>query len=281
MRMTPQRADSSSVGTVSRRSLLGAAGAAALTAATASGASADPVQPGVKTIFVAGDSTAAPKSAIVKPEVGWGMALPYYLHPRVKVLNYALNGRSSKSFYDEGRLQQVLDRIGRRDALVIQFGHNDQKSQDPTLYTEPWTTYQQYLQIYIDGARARGATPVLVTSAERRRFDADGNAYSSHGEYPDAMRALAQREGVALVDVQQQSLALWQDLGPEETKHYFLYTDDGRRDNTHFQPNGGSAIARMVAVGLDEHGLLGTHRPRDLDRLVPESWFTWPEQIQP
>lgn len=130
------------------------------------------------------------------------MALPFFLQKDLAVANHAVNGRSSKSFFDEGRLDAILDVIAPGDFMIIQFGHNDEKSADPVRYTEPWTTYQDHLRLYIDGARARGARPVLATSVERRKFDASGNAVPTHGDYPAAMRALAEEERVALLDIQ-------------------------------------------------------------------------------
>ncbi|MFF3505104.1 rhamnogalacturonan acetylesterase [Streptomyces sp. NPDC003247] len=228
-----------------------------------------------RTLYIAGDSTAAQKYADAAPETGWGMALPFFLHKDLPVANHAVNGRSSKSFVDEGRLDVVLASIRPGDFLLVQFAHNDEKTTDPTRYTEPWTTYQEYLRLYVDGARARGARPVLLTPVERRRFDAEGNAVPSHGEYPAAMRALAEEEGVALIDVQALSLALWQELGVEATKTYFNWTET-EQDNTHFNPPGAIAVARLVASGLLHRRVL---RPRDVRRLdeeIPGSWITWP-----
>ncbi|GEC04290.1 hypothetical protein SSP24_19450 [Streptomyces spinoverrucosus] len=232
--------------------------------------------PRTRTIYIAGDSTAAQKYADAAPETGWGMALPFFLHHDLKVANHAVNGRSSKSFVDEGRLDAIFAAIRPGDFLLIQFGHNDAKSADPTRYTEPWTTYQDHLRLYIAGARARGARPVLATSVERRRFDANGNARPSHGEYPAAMRALAEEEGVALLDIQALSIALWQELGVEETKKYFNWTET-EQDNTHFNPPGAIAVARLVVRELLRTRVLAPRDVRRLDDDIPESWITWPE----
>lgn len=267
--------------TITRRSALAALGATAIVGTTAASAFATATVPGSKRVFIAGDSTAGQKHQDVAPETGSGMVLPFYLTPRAVVDNRALSGRSSKSFIDEGHLAGILNAIRPGDVLLVQFGHNDQKSADPKRYTEPWTTFQAYLRQYIDGARAQGATPVLATPAERRRFDRNQNAYTTHGDYPAAMRALAAQESVPLIDVQAQTLALWQQLGPEETKKYFLYTDDGRRDNTHFNPPGAAAIARMFVEGLLSSGVLSEGYVRRLDEEVPASWFTWPEGTTP
>jgi lysophospholipase L1-like esterase len=229
-----------------------------------------------RTLFIAGDSTAAQKYADARPETGWGMAAPFFLHSALVVSNHAVNGRSSKSFVDEGRLDVVLEAIRPGDFLLIQFAHNDEKTADPTRYTEPWSTYQDHLRMYVEGARARGARPVLATAVERRRFDAAGNALPTHGEYPAAMRALAAEEQVALLDVQALSLALWQELGVEETKKYFNWTA-AEQDNTHFNPPGAIEVARLVMRELLRTRVL---EPRDVHRLddaIPESWITWPE----
>ncbi|MFI6658407.1 rhamnogalacturonan acetylesterase [Streptomyces sp. NPDC050523] len=229
-----------------------------------------------RTLHIAGDSTAAQKYADAAPETGWGMALPFFLREDLVVANHAVNGRSSKSFVDEGRLDAILALIRPGDLLLVQFAHNDEKSEDPARYTEPWTTYQDYLRRYVDGARAHGARPVLATPVERRRFDADGNAVPTHGDYPAAMRALAERERVALLDIEALSLALWQELGVEETKVYFNWTAT-EQDNTHFNPPGAIAVARLVARELLRTRVLA---PRDVVRLhddIPTSWITWPE----
>jgi lysophospholipase L1-like esterase len=229
-----------------------------------------------RTLYIAGDSTAAQKYSDAEPETGWGMALPFFLKKDLPVANRAVNGRSSKSFIDEGRLAAILGTIRPGDVLLVQFGHNDEKKDDPTRYTEPWTTYQDCLREYIEGARAHGARPVLATSVERRRFDADGNAQPTHGDYPAAMRALAEKERVALLDIQALSLALWQRLGVEETKKYFNWTAT-EQDNTHFNPPGAIAVARLVARELLRTRVLAPSDVVRLDEDVPESWITWPE----
>ncbi|MFE9921323.1 rhamnogalacturonan acetylesterase [Streptomyces sp. NPDC005774] len=232
-------------------------------------------RPRPRTLYIAGDSTAAQKYADAAPETGWGTALPFLLRPGLEVANHAVNGRSSKSFVDEGQLDTILAAVRPGDLLLIQFAHNDEKATDPTRYTEPRTTYQEYLRLYVDGARARGARPVLATAVERRRFDAGGTAVPSHGDYPAAMRALAQQERVALLDTQALSLALWQELGAEETKKYFNWTAT-EQDNTHFNPPGAIAVARLVARELLRTRVLAPRDVRRLNDVIPESWITWP-----
>ncbi|MFI6108619.1 rhamnogalacturonan acetylesterase [Streptomyces sp. NPDC051310] len=268
---------------LSRRQTVAAALAALpLVPATAGRTAARPRRP--RTLHIAGDSTAAQKYADAAPETGWGMALPFFLTPGTRVANHAVNGRSSKSFIDEGRLTALLEGVRPGDDLLVQFGHNDQKTADPARFTEPWTTYREHLRRYVTGARERGARPVLLTSVERRRFDAAGRAVPTHGEYPAAVRELAREEGVALVDVQAASLAEWHRLGPGPSEEYFLWLEpgaspnhpDGVRDNTHFRPRGAIEVARLVTAGLLAAGVLDPRDVRRLDDPVPAAWISWP-----
>jgi lysophospholipase L1-like esterase len=259
---------------------------AAVGGAVASAYGMKPAQAGGRgprrTVFVAGDSTAATYATADVPRAGWGQALPVFLHPQIAVSNGALSGASSKSFYDLGRLQLILDAIKPGDVLLVSFGHNDEKAEDPARYTEPWTTFQDYLRLYLDGARAKRAHPVLVTPVERRRFTADGTPYLSHGEYPDSMRALAESTRTPLIDLTALSFALWSTLGPDATKDYFLWLDAGESpnyptgvaDNTHFQAHGAIEVARLVVdAGCDIPG-------RDLHALhdpsIPDDVLVWP-----
>ncbi|WP_433382199.1 rhamnogalacturonan acetylesterase [Actinoplanes sp. CA-142083] len=239
-------------------------------------------KPPHRTIFVAGDSTAATYATADVPRAGWGQALPVFLRPGIGVVNGALSGASSKSFADLGRLTLILDAIRPGDVLLISFGHNDEKAEDPARYTEPWSTFQDYLRLYIDGARRRHAEPVLVTPVERRRFTADGYVYLSHGDYPDSMRALAATTRTPLIDLTALSFALWAKRGPEGTKDYFLHLaagespnyPDGVVDNTHFQAHGAIEVARLVALN-------GSTIPgRDFEALgetsIPDDSLVWP-----
>ena len=238
------------------------------------------------TVFVAGDSTAATWPASVIPKAGWGQALPAFLDPRLAgVENLALSGASSKSFIEAGLLDEILAGIRGGDYLFISFGHNDEKTDDR--HTDPYTTFQQYLSKYIDGARARCAKPVLVTPVERRRFGADGHATASHGEYPAAMIALAASAGVPVFDLTAASMRLWDAVGVEGTKDFFLWQDpgenpnfpDGVQDNTHFQAHGAIEVARLVVRGLVAQHVLPRPLVRSLDRPVPDDALAWPVAV--
>jgi lysophospholipase L1-like esterase len=260
--------------------VLGIAFSLLSTAVAGTGAAAAPV-----TVHVAGDSTASTYTAALAPRAGWGQALPVFFTRGVVTANEALSGASSKSFVDLGRLDRLLSRVKRGDHVLISFGHNDQKKEDPARYTDPSTTYKSYLSQYIDRSRAKGAKPVLVTSVERRRFTGTGTAAPSHGAYPAAMRELAAAKGVPLIDLTASSTALWNRSGVEGTKKYFLHLSagpwpnypDGIEDNTHFQAAGAIEVARLVATALRDQHVLPPGSFRRLTAQVPPSAIVWPE----
>lgn len=268
---------------INRRTVLRAAAGGAIAGAFGVGAPALAVPHGRRrTVFVAGDSTAATYAVADHPRAGWGQALHLFLHRDIGVVNEALSGASSKSFADLGRLDRILAAIRPGDVLLVSFGHNDEKVEDPARGTLPWTTFQEYLRRYVDGARAARATPILVTPVERRRFRADGAPYLSHGEYPDAIRALAAETRTPLIDLTSLSFALWSAAGPEATKQHFLWLNAGDSpnyptgvsDNTHFQTYGAIEVARLVVKagraipGRDARAL---HRP-----TFPADALVWP-----
>src|SRR3954467_3139133 len=131
---------------------------------------ADPAAPRV---FMIGDSTMANKPLDL-PERGWGMALGKFFVDPAMVQNHAMNGRSTKSFIDEGRWEKVMGELHAGDFVIIQFAHNDEKKEDPKRYADPATTFRDNLRKFIREARARNATPILATPVCRRKFDASG-----------------------------------------------------------------------------------------------------------
>lgn len=210
-------------------------------------------------IFLAGDSTVAYNDITSYPQTGWGQAIHLYLSPDVQILNYAKNGRSSKSFIEEGLLEEINQCIGEGDLLLIQFGHNDQK-EEASKHTEPYSTYQAYLRQYIDVARRHGATPILITPLYRRHFDKEGRLKDKvHGEYPEAMKALAQELGVDLIDLCKESKELFETLGDAGSKSLFMHLPpgtykaypEGKEDDTHMTYDGAVKIAGIVYRGLE------------------------------
>jgi len=215
------------------------------------------------TIYLAGDSTVTDPVPTNFPFSGWGQMLNYYFKHDVVIANHAVGGRSSKSFISEGRLDGIMETIKEGDFLFIQFGHNDQKS-DVERFTDPATTYPEYLKRYIDAARSVQATPVLLTSVHRRYFDQAGKLVDTHKDYLDAVRKLAADEQVLLIDLARKSKQLYEEIGEEGTKALLLWGEPGEwinysngvRDNTHFQEQGGLAIAKLVVQGIREQQLM-------------------------
>jgi lysophospholipase L1-like esterase len=199
----------------------------------------------VPTIYLAGDSTVTDQ--LTEPGASWGQMLPRFFSSDIAVANHAESGETLKSFITELRLDKLLSRLRAGDWVLIQFGHNDQKAHWPQTYVEAGTTYRSYLRAYIAEARRRGATPILVTSPERRNFDSSGHLVESLGAYPDAVRAVAREDGVALIDLHRMSKAFYEALG--ETRAPLAFSDEGR-DKTHHNNYGAYELARMVVEGI-------------------------------
>ncbi len=137
------------------------------------------------TIHLAGDSTMAAKLPGKRPETGWGEPLSaQFRDGSVIVDNRAKNGRSTRTFIEEGRWHDLLQATKAGDVVLIQFGHNDQSVEKPDRYTPP-RDYARNLERFVADVRARDAMPVLLTPVARRRFDEAGNVAPSHGDYPD------------------------------------------------------------------------------------------------
>ncbi|WP_309122509.1 rhamnogalacturonan acetylesterase [Paenibacillus sp.] len=209
-------------------------------------------------IYLAGDSTCATYPPEQAPMQGWGARLHRFLPADVRVVNEATCGRSSKSFIEEGRLERILQRIQPGDFLFIQFGHNDGK-EDEARHTSPWSTYPRYLRQYIDGARGKGARPVLISPICRRHFDIDGLLLHTHGEYPRSMEALAAQEKVPFIDLHGRTAVAFKEMGDAASREWLTWLrpgehpnyPEGIEDNTHLNERGAEAVARMAADAID------------------------------
>ncbi len=238
----------------------------------------------VITIFTIGDSTMANKSLVGgNPERGWGQMLSRYFSADIVIDNHAVNGRSSKSFIDEGRWDKVLEKLKKGDYVFIQFGHNDEKS-DEKRHTDPGTTFDANLKRFVEEARAKGAIPVLFNSIVRRNFgktNADAVAQAviqddiregidpnapqaeekagarlidTHGAYLDSPRNVARELDVPFVDLNRVTHDLVERMGPETSKQLFVWVapntvpalPDGREDNTHLNVRGAATVAWLA-----------------------------------
>ncbi len=206
-------------------------------------------------VYTIGDSTMAIKKEDKRPETGWAEKLSLYLDKSAKVYDHGLNGRSSKSFIREGEWDKVLNSLKKGDYVLIQFGHNDEKSEDSTRFTSPYTTYRENLLRFINESRSKGATPILLTPISRRSFNEKGVLTNSHGEYPQAVRELAQETRIPMIDAQLLTEKLLIKFGPENSKKLFLYVQpgenpnypEGKKDDTHLNNEGANQIAGLIA----------------------------------
>ena len=213
------------------------------------------------TIYWAGDSTVKENSILTYPQTGMGQVFGRFVRRlEVRVENHAENGRSTKSFLEEGRLETIRERMQPGDFLFIQFGHNDEKAEDPARYTSPEDTFRGYLAVFVKAAREKGAYPVLITPLTRRCYR-DPQAKYSHGPYAAAMRELARELCVPLIDLTAESEKLVDRMGEDAKQLYmnlpagrFRHYPDGLEDNTHLQPAGALAFAGLVAEGLQALG---------------------------
>ncbi|MEH7094101.1 rhamnogalacturonan acetylesterase [Neobacillus vireti] len=207
-------------------------------------------------IYLAGDSTVANCPPNEAPMAGWGQVFQSFFTDDVKIHNHAKGGASTNSFIEEGRLETIFGSIQSGDYLFIQFGHNDQKSYG----TEAYTTYQSYLTEYIEGARERGAIPILITSVHRRNFDENEVLVNTLGDYPISMMEVAKKLEVPLIDLWAKTAKLYQSLGVEGSKQLFTWFNanmhpnypNGIQDNTHFCEAGAREIGKLVIEGIKE-----------------------------
>ncbi len=211
-------------------------------------------------IFLIGDSTMATKDpARMNPERGWGEVLPGFLSTGIVVENHARNGRSSRSFRDEGRWEQVAGRIREGDYVFIQFGHNDEKAEDPARYSDPEGAFRENLKRYIRETRERGGIPVLFTPIARRVFK-DGALTDTHGAWIPAVKAVAEETQTTLIDLNKSTAACWQTAGDSASRSWFVWVapgthpfiPEGREDNTHLNLAGARQVARLAVDEIQE-----------------------------
>lgn len=217
----------------------------------------------MKKIFWAGDSTVQTNDYRTYPQTGIGQVFPLFLKDGYSVENHAKNGRSTKSFMDEGRLKIIEEQIGEGDFLFIQFGHNDEKTQDLTRYTDPFSTFMENLETYIRVARNHKAYPVLITPLERRCFmDETHLGIGAHSDYVSAMKQTAEKCNVPLVDLYSMSRTALKKAGECGSRKWYMYFDadvypnhpEGSKDNTHLRYEGAVIFASMIAKGLKKIG---------------------------
>lgn len=227
----------------------------------------DSVSNEVPTVFLCGNSTVVDQSR--EPWASWGQMIPYFFNSKICFANYAESGESANTFIGAGRLKKILTQIKKGDYLFVEFGHNDQKQKGPG--KGAYYSFMYYLKMFVDEVREKGATPVLITPTQRRRFDESGHVVNSHGEYPDAIRWMAAKENVALIDLNEITKTLLESMGDSPSVkayvHYPAGTFPGQNealaDNTHFSTYGAFEVAKCVITGIEKNvpGVAGYLKP--------------------
>ncbi|MGO4770551.1 rhamnogalacturonan acetylesterase [Flavobacterium sp. W22_SRS_FK3] len=207
-------------------------------------------------IYLAGDSTVTDQD--VEPWASWGQFITNYFDDSVVVANYAVSGSALPSFKAGNRLKKILSLIKKGDYLFVEFAHNDEKIKGEG--NGAWGSYSTLLTEFVQAARDKGAIAVLVTPTQRRSFNENGTLKETHGDFPAAMRTVAQKNNVSLIDVTKMTTELYETWGDEPSRKAFVQypanTFPGQvkalEDNTHFNSFGANEIALCVVKGIRE-----------------------------
>ena len=210
------------------------------------------------TIFLCGNSTVVDQE--LEPWASWGQMIPRWFTDKVAISNHAESGLTVRTFLDGHRLDKVLSMLKKGDYVVCEFGHNDQKEKRPG--DGAWYHFAHGLKTFIDRVRAANGHIIFITPTQRRSFDEATHTkiQETHLDYPDAMRAVAKREGVPVIELHDMTRTFFETLGYEGSKkalvHYPANTFPGQdkplADNTHFNPYGAYEVAKMVVMGMKQ-----------------------------
>ena len=238
----------------------------------------------VTTVFLCGNSTVVDQED--EPWASWGQMITRWFGPQVAIANFAESGLSCTTFLAQLRLDKILSQLKKGDYVIVEFGHNDEKEKKAG--DGAWYSYSRNLKIFVDRVKAAGGHIIFCTPTARRFFK-DGRIENTHGDYPAAMKMVAEREQVPVIDLTKMSIIFYETLGEEGSKkalvHYpantFPNQEKALADNTHFNPYGAWEIAKMVVMGLKQiHSPLAAYlRPEwhDFDPARPDDpdTFVW------
>lgn len=227
------------------------------------------------TIFMAGDSTMSIKDPKDYPETGWGMPFATFFDDQVSIKNYSKNGRSTRTFRDEGLWKLITDEVSASDYVIIQFGHNDEVESKVDRYTTP-SQYKNNLKNFIKEANNKGAQAILLTPVTRRYFNDDGTIQESHPYSPLVKEVAKELEGQAnflFFDMDNITRDYFQSLGDEKSALRFMHIQAGQhpnypngiRDNTHFNELGARETAQLFLQTLQEANHPIAKRLRSVD----------------
>lgn len=214
------------------------------------------------TLWIAGDSTVKSNA----PLRGWGQDLGTFFDPaKINVVNRAIGGRSSRTFFTEGRWKEILDAIKPGDFVIIQFGHNDvgpldargkfrgsvkgigeeiEKVTKPDGSVEDVRSYGWYLREMARSARGKKAKVILCSPVPHKKFDREGKFVRDWADYRGWVEACAKAEQAAYVDLAE-SIATEYDKLPQATVEGY-FADKG----THTNAEGALFNAKAVVAGL-------------------------------
>ncbi|MCR5350695.1 MAG: rhamnogalacturonan acetylesterase [Acholeplasmatales bacterium] len=210
-------------------------------------------------ILMMGDSTMKKNNFYSYPQFGWGQGLELFVKDDIRVLNFAENGRSTKSFIDEGRFNKLLNNLECGDYVICSFGHNDEKQYDPLRYTTPFGTYQENLKFFKDEVEKKGGHIVFATSTTRHMF-VNGVCVNSHGEYPLAMIEFAKDNDCTCIDLNKLTIDMYNEMGEEKSKRLhmiypknsFFNTKEAKDDHSHLQMEGAMMVAYQFVKAISE-----------------------------
>ena len=220
----------------------------------------EPAATEVTTIFLCGNSTVVDQNN--EPYASWGQMIPRWFDSTVAISNHGESGLSAKSFLGGKRLEKILAMMKKGDWVIVEFGHNDAKEKGAG--AGPWYSFVYNLKIYVDKVRAKGGNIVFCTPTQRRTFNNDKKTLrNSHGEFPAAMKYVAERENVPVIDLNEMTRIFFESLGYENSKKALCYYAMGSfpnqkkelADRTHFNPYGAYEVAKMVIMGMKQHNL--------------------------
>ena len=237
------------------------------------------------TVFLCGNSTVVDQGK--EPWASWGQMFPRWFDG-LSIANYAESGLTATSFMAQNRLQKILSVIKEGDYVICEFGHNDEKEKGPG--TGAWYHYSVALKKFVDMVRAKKGNIIFCTPTQRRFFDAEGKIKNTHGDFPAAMKAVAERENVPLIDLSAETKTLFETMGTEDSKrllvHYpmgtFPWQEKKFSDNTHFNPFGAYEVSKLVVMGLKRlNSPLVKYLSSDwtdFSPSKPDNWqtFYWP-----
>ena len=249
------------------------------------------------TVFLCGNSTVVDQGT--EPWASWGQMFtrwfvsnkpsPNTQHPTpISIANYAESGLTATSFMAQNRLEKILSVIREGDYVICEFGHNDEKEKGPG--TGAWYHYSVALKKFVDMVRAKKGNVIFCTPTQRRFFDSEGKIKNTHGDFPAAMKSVAERENVPLIDLNAETKTLFETMGVEDSKHLLVHYPMGTfpwqqkkfSDNTHFNPFGAYEVSKLVVMGLKRlNSPLAKYLSSDwtdFSPSQPDNWqtFYWP-----